>query len=1845
MNASKFSPSLAKWLRLMTMLTTGGMLAPTVLHAVNPGGSSPPGKVNADNDAQSDEDEDPDAEEGSDCDGTGGASDPSSSSGCGDCNQPSNPQQPGTGGCIKEEIPLSIAPNEPGLGVGKIKLYIDASGANLGSRDYLDFFGSPQMSITEKTSNSNSSELGIVQGGGSLIRFSLPSSKASGQSAAVGLPTGAAGDSLARLTYVDATGGFSDAGGAQSIRQYRSGGGFVTYPLNGGRATSLETKQGRKYSFPLATMEIIREKPDGTLVPNGTYGQGLIRQVKTAAGLLDMVQLSERSYEVRTYGPSQVGAKVGGLFTVNSAPFFVMKVEAPAGTQNELVVTKTEGSLSTVARHTVTVDGTTESWRQEVTAGSFKYNRLLTREVAADLGAAYRRSNWSAGLLSVPSGTSAYGGQQAYALSSVTYNGAMVSSTQNFSSGAIFTRERSRSIEVRDNVSSVSRPTSQKQSSGSALTYAYDASTSRMSEKTSFFEKPSGSGGGRRSKQETFLYASHLGGESLAFYDFSPRTVIIRQDGQVTDKLLFAAVYTNGVYKEIRETAGALQLYGDPTNQREEKEWYGPGEHQGRLKQELKKDGTLTRYDYVTKPANALEVTTHSKLDASGNPVSGYSTRVRELRDARAWPVETTTAAWTGSAWVDYETIYQTRNEAGRLTREEREDKLSGQRRVTLLQEWDGPMLTRKVDEQGIATSYEYFNGTTVVKTARREAIPAAGNYPAQPEIVTTYTGSFTINEEQVPEWKNRTTAITSGGLTLTEHELFDEKGRVVSYTDKNGYTTTTAYSEEDKVKTETLPRGATRITRTDSEGRLLSVTGTAVVAEYHYYESLSQGGERQTIYTGVDGGARYQIIERDGLKRIIQEIVPSFGGGQAVTAYTYSLTHPQSVVAVTKTGQATKVCELNAVGACVREGLTVDDAILTLASATDRISDMATTIEQDANGLWKVTRASVYPEAGSATSKIVITTRTKLGGFTGIEIERTETADIVGNVTTERTLLSGTIREVRIARPGITGEEATIYHGKHLMSVTRPGITGEVAFGYDALGRNVSRKEPRHTQASTTAYISGTNLLASQTDAAGDATSYSYYQQGVKGAGEVKSITLPDNSVKWTAYNLRDEVQAEWGSQTYLTWKEYDAYGKLVTLRTWQVAPTLNADSMPTDAPEGSAVTIWNYDPASGLLTNKRYADNKGSDYSYDAAGRLVTRLWARLFNSARLATHYTWNGFGELTAVDYADETPDVAIAYDRLGRPTSQGNGVAVSIFTYSSATLRLSSEGITYDLDRDGAPDLVRQLDRSQDAHLRPAGYQLKNGTTVETQAAYGYDNAGLIERVDGGDLGAFTYGYVSGSSLIGKVTGPVHTVTNTYEPNRDVLTFKENNVGETVISAYGYTMNALGQRTHVSQTGTAFASNRSTAWGYDGLGQVISADSSVAGHDRAYQYDAIGNRKKSADSVTLPGTDNYTPNALNQYSAINNQLPTISPSYDADGNATAYPLPIAPTASSTLAWDGENRLIETFVGTGGPLVRYFYDSRSRRIAKITGDVVELTVHDGRNPIVEYSRSVGTLPALFQSYTWGSDLSGTLQGAGGVGGLLSLTTNNQPSTLVYFPTYDGNGNVSEYLASDGAAAAHFEYDAFGRVVLTTGSASNFAVRFSTKKEDAESGLNYYGHRYYDARLGRWLSRDSLEEWGGVNLYCGMLNSTIDFVDINGHSAAYWGAVAAAGARGAAVGSRAGVFGAVAAAGAMAIGAAAGEAANAIQEAIESQEKLDKISEESKKLQERLENESRGHTNLPHSKGEARQELQHAQDQLAGNCPPPGGGNDPKWKDKLKQRIKALEKMLGIRGNSQK
>jgi RHS repeat-associated protein len=209
-------------------------------------------------------------------------------------------------------------------------------------------------------------------------------------------------------------------------------------------------------------------------------------------------------------------------------------------------------------------------------------------------------------------------------------------------------------------------------------------------------------------------------------------------------------------------------------------------------------------------------------------------------------------------------------------------------------------------------------------------------------------------------------------------------------------------------------------------------------------------------------------------------------------------------------------------------------------------------------------------------------------------------------------------------------------------------------------------------------------------------------------------------------------------------------------------------------------------------------------------------------------------------------------------------------------------------------------------------------------------------------------------------------------------------------------------------------------------------------------------------------------------------------------YDTDGNLTN-------DGRWTYIWDGENRLVEMIRDTDTPggarqKIVFEYDHQGRRIRKqfytYSGGWQEQTdvvfLYDGWNLMGELNANSSN--ARLRTFIWGLDLSGTMQGAGGVGGLLKVTDYTSGTTH-HFVAYDGNGNVAALAdASTGGITARYEYGPFGEPIRVSGGmAKANPLRWSTKYTDDQSGLVYYGYRFYNPSTGRWPNRDPIGEPG--------------------------------------------------------------------------------------------------------------------------------------------------------------
>ncbi|HWQ92306.1 MAG TPA: RHS repeat-associated core domain-containing protein [Clostridia bacterium] len=260
----------------------------------------------------------------------------------------------------------------------------------------------------------------------------------------------------------------------------------------------------------------------------------------------------------------------------------------------------------------------------------------------------------------------------------------------------------------------------------------------------------------------------------------------------------------------------------------------------------------------------------------------------------------------------------------------------------------------------------------------------------------------------------------------------------------------------------------------------------------------------------------------------------------------------------------------------------------------------------------------------------------------------------------------------------------------------------------------------------------------------------------------------------------------------------------------------------------------------------------------------------------------------------------------------------------------------------------------------------------------------------------------------------------------------------------------------------------------------------------------------------------------TPNSAAQYTTVSvvsgaesssgkvfvPQTPEVF-AYDLDGNLTS-------DGRWNYTWDAENRLVKIESLSSAPAgskrrLEFAYDFMGRRIwKKLTNlDTSAITeerfLYDAWNLVAVLSPSSAT---ILKSFVWGTDLSGSFQGAGGVGGLLKVNQVAAPASSS-FVAYDGNGNVGALIeAANGNIAAQYEYGPFGEVIRATGPMAKLnPFRFSTKYQDDETDLAYYGRRYLNAFTGCWLSRDPIAEKGGLNLYWLLANDPVNFVDLHG------------------------------------------------------------------------------------------------------------------------------------------
>ena len=848
----------------------------------------------------------------------------------------------------------------------------------------------------------------------------------------------------------------------------------------------------------------------------------------------------------------------------------------------------------------------------------------------------------------------------------------------------------------------------------------------------------------------------------------------------------------------------------------------------------------------------------------------------------------------------------------------------------------------------------------------------------------------------------------------------------------------------------------------------------------------------RSTSWSTITTNEVFSPIE-NGLFELFWEQTLAMGEGQFdnIKVWDYAKTNfadkaQEDVGAGTEAVISSTISEYNELGEQFRTGVDVDnDGVLDL-ECPDRVSESDSYYEKDESGnWWNISRSKTYAKDNSSVAFTNGVSKSRVTGFVNGIVSDNQSIDPLGNVTISKTILDRENKKITqiVDYPDSINDAVSVsINGLTISSIGKTGL--EYTFGYDGFGRQVAVTDPRIGTSVT--HYNSKGLVDWTEDAASIRTAYVQNELGQT----IEVIDALTNSTH-TAYDIEGRPVGVWGA-TQPVFNEYDNYGRksaIYTLRDTSIVITGYQSFL--DNKTAFDKTSWLYDAATGLQTKKVYADGKGPSYTYTPDGKLATRKWAR-----GTVARYMYGTLGELLNIRYSDATPDVGFTYNRIGQQVTIMDGTGTRAFTYNDQ-LQLAAE-----------TNVLGQITRTYDSLGRSSGFAICDLQTVITNyaIAYSFDNLGRfhsLQSLANGSSNSWNYSFLPGSDMINSVSNNQTGIamSRIYEQNRNLIAGIANTAPTNLISQFTYINDAIGRRTQRIDLSVQSASS-TNLFVYNSRSELISAAMGL--NLFGYNFDPIGNRISASETTNSVSSEfQYIVNSLNQYTNITKDAVANAPVMDTDGNMISY-------NDWTFSWDAENRLVGA--SNGATVLSFTYDYISRRVSKTASGQTRQFQYDGWNMIAEHAGSSTNY------YVWGLDLSGSLQGAGGVGGLLADVKNG----ATYYPCSDANGNITDYLqfqvsnfTFQVSTVAHFEYSPFGQVTFQSGEmADSFAHRYSTKYWDSETGLYQFNYRYYHPEEGRFLGRDPIEESGGVMLYgyCG--NDGVNGWDLLGNEIQNWG-----------------------------------------------------------------------------------------------------------------------------------
>ncbi|MFN8007375.1 MAG: DUF922 domain-containing protein [Terriglobia bacterium] len=604
----------------------------------------------------------------------------------------------------------------------------------------------------------------------------------------------------------------------------------------------------------------------------------------------------------------------------------------------------------------------------------------------------------------------------------------------------------------------------------------------------------------------------------------------------------------------------------------------------------------------------------------------------------------------------------------------------------------------------------------------------------------------------------------------------------------------------------------------------------------------------------------------------------------------------------------------------------------------------------------------------------------------------------------------------------------------------------------------------------------------------------------GYDALGRATSVTSPDNAAIVTTYLGNKTTVIDQASKDRRS--TADALGRIIQVEEapsfgWTYSTSYSYDALGnlvgvSQGAQPGQSRSFVYDALSQLRSATN-VENGTVSYLYDENGNLTQRTDAR-----STVTTYIYDNLNRLTNRNYTlagttAATPNVTYTYATALSPCG-----AYSVGRLCSVSSSAATTSNTYGHPL-GSITQSSQLTSSQ-TYTFSYGYNLAGTVTSQTYPSgkvvlANTDNAGRISNLlrQGGSYYAgdasnliqyASHGAVQQMKLgnglwdearfntrlqptqmgLGQTVTALASSLNTTNSNRALLSF-----------AYGSTTNNGNLQTHTIQIGST--TNLSQSFTYDAINRLFTAGEG-ANWSQTYCYDQYGNRWVSA-GANYGNTPALTPTSPTAIDPVTNRL--TGTGYDQSGNLTT------DITGRTFSYDAENHQVGYNGGNVTINATYDYDGDGRRVRQFQNTVTTVFVYNAQGQMVAEYKS---------------------QGSSVPGGTSYYTTDHLGSTRVVTNPEGSIRGRHDYLPFGEELAS-----TYGRGSIPGYGAADVRQKFTQKEHDTESGLDYFGARYFSGPQGRFTSPDkpfadqhpaNPQSW---NLYLYTRNNPLRYIDDDG------------------------------------------------------------------------------------------------------------------------------------------